>query len=110
MDPNIDPSIQTYHDSDPNVIGEAINEGRKVVLISAPGDSLDWQPFVLFPTLDKDRVIVATPEEFLMGTVALFGESTKEEETISLFGNLLTEAIFLANEHFTLLDTGSIND
>lgn len=86
---------EEYVDDDPNVIGIATHEGREIVFISAPGDTLNWQRLVLFPTLDRDRVLVATPYEPLVG----IGNSDPEQVKDYL-NEFLSDAIILAEKHF----------
>lgn len=84
-----------YEDDDPNVIGMATYEGREIVFISAPGDTLNWERLVLFPTLNKDRVLVATPYEPLVG----IGDLTREQVN-NYLNDFLSDAILLAEKHF----------
>lgn len=89
-------NFEEYEDDDPNVIGMATNgDGRTVVFISAPGDTLNWQRLVLFPTLDKDRVIVATPYEPLVGIGGANPEQVKD-----YLNEFLGDALMLAEQHF----------
>lgn len=91
--------FEEYTDPDPSVIGEAHHKGRTVVLISAPGESLNWERLVLFPTLDTNRVLVATPEE------TMFGVTLIDPADISQYLNdFFTDAITLAEEHFASID------
>lgn len=91
--------FEEYTDPDPNVIGEAHHEGRTVVLISAPGESLNWERLVLFPTLDTNRVLVATPVETIVG-VTLIDPADYPQYLKDFF----IDAITLAEEHFASID------
>lgn len=89
------PDYEEYVDDDPSVIGMATHEGRTIVFISAPGDTLNWERLVLFPTFDTDRVIVATPYEPLVGIGNLGPDQVKD-----YLNDFLTDAIMLAEKHF----------
>ena len=87
--------FETYRDEDPNVIGEATCGDRTIVFISAPGETLNWERLVLFPTLDENRVIVATPYEPLVGL-----KEIDPSQVDQYLNNFLSEAVMLAEEHF----------
>lgn len=93
------PDYEEYVDDDPNVIGMATYEDRTIVFISAPGETLNWQRLVLFPTLDKNRVLVATPYEPLVGIGNLSSGASKD-----YLNDFLTDAIMLAEQHFEFAD------
>lgn len=78
----------------------ATSEGRSIIFISVPGVSLNWERLVLFPTMDKERVIVATPAEPIIRMV----EDQDAEEIKASLNNFLTEAILLAEQHFESID------
>jgi hypothetical protein len=86
---------ETYEDDDPNVIGMATHEGRTILFISAPGETLNWERLVLFPTFDKNRVLVATPVEPLASASSISPDSATD-----YLNNFLSEAILLAEQHF----------
>lgn len=86
---------ERYVDDDPNVIGIASHEDRTIVFISAPGDTLNWERLVLFPTLDRNRVLVATPFEPLVG----IGQEGPEQAA-NYLNDFLSDAILLAEKHF----------
>jgi hypothetical protein len=88
-------NYEEYTDDDPNVIGIATHEGRTIVFISAPGETLNWKRLVLFPTLDKNRVLVATPYEPLIGVGDVHPDYAK-----NYLNDFLSDAILLAEQHF----------
>jgi len=91
-------NYEQYTDEDPNVIGIATHEGKTIVFISAPGETLNWQRLVLFPTLDKNRVLVATPYEPLIGVADIHHDYAK-----NYINDFLSDAILLAEKHFATI-------
>lgn len=90
-----------YRDEDKSVIGYAECGKQSVLLVSAPGHTIDWQHMKLFPTFDKNRVVVATPVETILG----IRQSIENEDEVPLImgeylNNFLNEAVLLASEHF----------
>jgi hypothetical protein len=89
--------FETYRDEDPNVIGEATYGDKTVVFITAAGETLNWERLVLFPTLDENRVIIATPYEPLVGL-----REVNPEQVDKYLNNFLSEAVMLAEKHFDM--------
>jgi hypothetical protein len=96
---------EVYRDEDNSVIGVAECGDQTVLLISAPGKSINWEHMKLFPTLDKNRVVVATPMETIIGV----RESIENDDDVpkimgEFLNNFLNEAVLVAVEHFDSLE------